>query len=327
MPRYLIHIGSHKTGTTYLQIVFRTLAPELSKRGILYPEQWTASGVSPGHVRLVQRLRAGKDAALAEEFQQLNGSRYELILISAEDLSLLPRDSVDLLRSYLENQQVTIVFYCRRWLNLLPSSWQEIVKHGRSMTLPEFVACQFMDPFASNTINYATRLDFFDQTFGRQNLCLVSYDNIVEQGGNLAEHFFRSFLSWPNAPVIRGIRPNPSLSIQDTEVIRALNSVDPTQGPGLRERYLKMRPQLDLSSIFAAMEGHRAKLWINEHSANLNAVHAANFKKYGGRLIAPRSEECFFVPKQGNLEYIKESYLLADGVREALRGVLGRIRN
>ena len=118
MPRYVIHIGPHKTGTTYLQVLFRQLAPQLRQRGIFYPLEWVGDH-SPGHVRLVQRLRAGQDEVLADEFDALHASAYEIVLISAEDLSILPRESVALLKSYLREQPVSILFYFRGWLGLL----------------------------------------------------------------------------------------------------------------------------------------------------------------------------------------------------------------
>jgi hypothetical protein len=325
MPHYLIHIGPHKTGTTYLQMLFRHLSLPLRERGVLYSPRWIGDGTS-GHSRLAQRLQAGNDEDLAGEFDKLNASDYETVLISAEDLSTMSRDSIGLLKSYLRGQQVSVVFYVRDWLALLPSSWQENVKHGRSMTLPEFMFEQFMNPFASNTINYAVRLDPFEQAFGRENVVLVSYKNIVDQGGDLGEHFFRSFLSWPDAPLIKGIRPNPSLNILDIEVIRALNALKPTKSSRRAASYLNTKPELDLSIALAAMESHRQALRVNEHAPNLQAVHDKVFESYGNCLVPPISGQCFFFPQAGMVEYIKEGYLLMAGVRESLKAACESIR-
>lgn len=270
-------------------------------------------------------MRAGNDADLADEFEKLNASGYEIVLISAEDLSALSRDAIGLLKSYLRGQRVSIVFYLRGWLTFLPSSWQEIVKHGQSRTLSEFMLKLFVNPFASRLINCAIRLDTFEQAFGRESLALVSYENIVDQGGDLGEHFFRSFLSWPDAPLIQGIRPNPSLSILDIEVIRALNALKPTVGPQRAASYLSLRPQLDLSIVLAAMEGHRQAIRINENAPNLRAVHEEAFEKYGGCLVPPRSGRLFFVPKEGAIDYVKESYLLQNGVLESLKAACEKI--
>ena len=330
MPHYVIHIGPHKTGSTYLQVLFQRLSAQLCERGILYPLDLVGEH-APGHSLLVERLRDAKDTGLARRFQEWNASSYSIILISSEDISKLPAGEIERLRSYLGGHRATIIFHCRRWLELLPSSWQEIVKHGQTTTFPEFMATNLMNPFASPIINYATLLDRFEPAFGIDNMVLVSYSNIVEQGGDLGEHFFRNFLGWPDAPLIPGLRPNPSLSISDIEVIRTLNAFAwkrsgcPTDR--LRVRYLRAKPTLDLSVPFAAMDNHRGLLRLNENSRALHAVHEEIFAKYGRRLVAPRSARYFFVQRQGGIEYVKQDYLWADGVLGALNAIYDQIRD
>jgi hypothetical protein len=329
MPHYLIHVGPHKTGSTYLQVLFQHLSEQLKERGILYPLQWVAEH-APGHSVLAQRLRTGNNAALAAEFQELNGSNYETILISSEDLSRISPESIALLKSYLGGQRASVVFYCRRWLDLLPSSWQELVKHGQSTTFPEFMTSNLMNPFAANIINYGILLERFEQAFGIENISLVSYSNIVDQGGDLAEHFLRSFLAWPNAPLMQGLRPNPSLGIDDIEMIRALNALEwrhhGRRTDRMRVRYLRTRSALDLSVVLAAMEKSRGSLRVNENSRALRTVHEEMFQKYGHRMVPPKSGRYFFVQKAGDIEYISQDYLLAEGVSEALSAAYNQIR-
>ena len=76
MPRYLIHIGPHKTGKTYLQAAFHALRPQLLERGIWYPDQWQGDD-KLGQLRLVQRLRGSSSDGLTEEFAALNASGYK----------------------------------------------------------------------------------------------------------------------------------------------------------------------------------------------------------------------------------------------------------
>jgi hypothetical protein len=322
MPRYIIHVGPHKTGSTYLQVQFERLAPHLRARGIVYPSNWLHSR-APGHFLLAERLRTGTDAALADEFRALNSLDCETILISSEELSSLPVESIALLKSYLEIHETRIVYYCRRWLELLPSKWQETVKHGHTWSFPEFMTANLVNPFGSNNLNYANELSRFEQVFGLERLFLVSYSNVVERDLDLSAHFFRSFLSWPNVPITEGMRPNQSLSILDIELIRALNGLAKIAGRPrdavIRSKYLAGKKALDLSLLYGAMERHRESFWFNENSRILKTLHQEIFEKYGSRLVPPRSALFFFLQKKGTIEYINQDYLLEIGVAESLQ--------
>ena len=39
-PTFILHIGPHKTGTTYLQLSFKAQRSGMEARGILYPAKW-----------------------------------------------------------------------------------------------------------------------------------------------------------------------------------------------------------------------------------------------------------------------------------------------
>jgi len=328
MPRYILHIGPHKTGTSYLQVLFRDLTSQLQSRGILYPPQWQAEFVL-GHAALARRLQEGADQKLRSEFDQVNASGSDIVLISAEDLSNLSTEQLATLRDCIGGYPVTVVFYCRRWLELLPSVWQELVKHGRTFNLPEFAALQLVNPFESLPLNYARTLDKYAAVFARDNVCLVSYSNIVDAGGNIAEHFFREFLSWQDAPVARKVRINASLSLFDTEMIRILNAMWATHGEaadaGVRDRYLNMKGDLDLGTPRAAMERHGASLPLDENAPGLRRMQDDIFEQYGDRLLPPRAERSFFARRKGGLKYIDSSYLLEPGVLEAIGAIDARL--
>ena len=329
MPRYVLHIGPHKTGTSYLQVLFRELAAPLQARGILYPQQWTAAGVL-GHTALVARLRSGDHEALERELEQLNRTECEVVLISAEDLANLSVEQIAVLRERIGPHPVDVVFYCRRWLDLLPSVWQELIKHGRTVNLPEFVAIQLANPAVSTPINYTRTLDRFAAVFGLESLQIASYSNILDTGASLAEHFFRQFLAWPDAPGLRQVSINSSLSLPDTEMIRILNSLVTLYGaaPGadIRVKYLKMRDRLQLEVPLAAMERHRASLSLDESAGGLRSIHDEIFRKYGSRLVPPASGREWFSRRQGELRYVNESYLLEPGVVQAMDAVYARLQ-
>ena len=142
MPKFVVHIGPHKTGTTYLQSCFLALSHEMQSSGVLYSTDWQADR-GPGHADLARRIRTGRDIVLETEFASLSKSAYETILISAENLSPLAPAHIQYLKNLIGDQQTQIVFYIRRPAELLFSTWQEGVKHG-SITMHTKMVCSLM---------------------------------------------------------------------------------------------------------------------------------------------------------------------------------------
>jgi hypothetical protein len=138
MPRYLIHVGPHKTGTTYLQLRFDAARERLRHHGVAYPIAWSSADTEPSHRKLVVALREGRTDQLRSEFDRIERDDPEYVLISAEGLNHLQEPALALLKTLTRGQPVTVIFYCRRWSDLLPSLWQEKIKHGYDETFPEF---------------------------------------------------------------------------------------------------------------------------------------------------------------------------------------------
>jgi hypothetical protein len=175
MPKYLIHVGPHKTATTYLQLRFDAARERLHRQGVAYPAEWSSAESEPSHRKLVMGLREERVDQLRFQFDSVEQNNPEYVLISAEGINNLERRSLELLRTLLRSNPVTIIFYCRRWSELLPSLWQEKIKHGYDETFPEFFAINVSDPFESVMMNFAQRLKVYTDIFGRENVRLVSY--------------------------------------------------------------------------------------------------------------------------------------------------------
>ena len=70
MPRYLIHVGPHKTGTTYLQLRFDAARKRLREPGVIYPAELSASKMEPSHRKLFLDIRASNISYLRFVFEQ-----------------------------------------------------------------------------------------------------------------------------------------------------------------------------------------------------------------------------------------------------------------
>jgi hypothetical protein len=311
-PRYILHIGPHKTGTKYLQTILREQHDILQTLGIRYPGHWQTED-DPSHSTFVRRV-AVMDKRLQTQLLEHESESARVIVLSSEEFVDLDDKSVAFLATLLHGADVEIVFYCRRWSQLLYSGWMETIKHGDDQTLPEYVAAHASNPFGSTVVNYALTLDRFAANFGRDRIRLISYTNLVESKADLFRHFAKSLLDWPDAPADdRNI--NPHLSLQENELLRALNGLHKQQAqntaPSIYPRYLEYQDQLDLSSLFATMQKDVAQLKLNEAVPGFSTVHEMLIRKYGDRILPPSSGSAIFDPQMQRLSFVRDTWLLS----------------
>jgi hypothetical protein len=290
VPRYVIHIGPHKTGTTYLQHAFTRLRPELAARGVLYPHKW--GNGEHGHHDLPLALAQPHGTSMTEAFEALNRSGTDTVLLSSETFSYSSAADIRRLHGLLGGEPATVAFYCRRWSELIPSCWQESVKHGSLNTMPEYVLDCLGDPAVSPIVNFSHILDRYAAVFGADAIRIASYNSILEAGEDLLTHFCRSFLSWDDPPPMGLGKVNTSLDIVDSEIIRTLNALEWTRARDARqllyEPYLKAKAGLPVRWIVEkSMQFLVYRLRINDASPALIRLHADILACYRSALVPP----------------------------------------
>ena len=324
MPRYLIHIGPHKTGTTYLQQSFDRLRAQFAIRGVCYPDTW---GGPHGHPRLFDQLRANNEAAEKPAFDELNRAAWDTVLLSSEFFSYFTDDEVRCLRALLDGHPATIVFYCRRWSQLIPSGWREMLKHGWLETLTDYGMSCLADPAASELLNFDLVLHRYADVFGAASLRIVSYNSVLESGDDLLPHFCRHFLNWSQVPHPGFGKVNKSLDKVDSEVIRALNALHWARtrkaSSQLYHRYLAARPTLPVNWLIQhAMRFTVNTMRINDAALGLAQLHADIVRLYRHALVPPCPTGRLFTSCTNNVEYIRSDYLLMPGVMDKLSEML-----
>jgi len=330
MPDFVIHIGPHKTGTTYLQLHFRAMRARLEERGIVFPEFWELAPGNPSQLPLTQQLRDGKVDLLRPRFAELLAGGAERILLSSEDLSNLEAPALELLHALIGGKSVQIIFYLRRWSELVPSSWQEGMKHGQFRTLPEFILSHIQQPQLSRLLNFDVKLSRFADVFGAESIKLVSYSELRDRNIDLFKHFAASFLDWPDAHVRRKLTsPNSSRTPENAELLRAVNAMTAQRGAApdaaLRRRLDMHRHELDLEPLFAAMRNHQRTLHFNDSGAALRDLHRTLMQAHISKVVEPKRNKVLFRPRSANLAYIDGDYQLEPGVLPALAAILHRL--
>jgi len=292
-----------------------------------YPSVWSSSESEPSHRRLVVALRESRIACLRSQFEAIEQDQPEYVLISAEGISHLDRQAIESLGSLTRGHPVTIILYIRRWSELLPSLWQERVKHGHDETLPAFLSANLGDPFNSNAMNFAHAIDRYAAVFGRANIAIVSYSNVCDRGIDLAEHFLDTFLPRcrgviDDLPPLRDARPNRSLPPREIEVIRALNSIaysdDSARSSRLRDWYFARSGRFDLTKLHAAIDGNITALNISDTSSAVHCLHEALFSTCHDLLVQPVGSGSLFEPLTTAVPFVQPRYLANPKARETL---------
>ena len=269
MTKFVVHVGPHKTGTTYLQVTLDRLRHVLLERGICVPSIWNAAPGLPSHMKLARALQAHDLAQTYIEISQIVASNPKYVVISCEALSRLNPQQIVQLR-LLRPSPAEVVYYLRRWPERLPSLWQETVKFGYTTSLPEFLTEQLAGSRSSEFLDLVM-IDKFAAVFGESHIKIVLYSQLTDSGLDIAKHFFASFLELPDIELPALGRHNSSLAICTTELIRAMNVIHARHGgersPQLRSWFLSQQKGLVPDVVLDAMQKNIGVVHLDESRA------------------------------------------------------------
>jgi len=327
MTRFILHVGPHKTGTTYLQTNFLRHRAALRAKGIDYPEAWCLPEADHCHFGLFQDIKAGEVDAVAAVMRTLRDGACPTVLLSAEDLSILSEEELARLRQTIEGE-VTVVYYIRRWADVIPSAVQENIRHGSTETLPEQLVQHMLHPLSSIQVNYALRLDRLARVFGEDAVRVVVYDNVVESGQDLFTHFVRQVLAGPADLAPEGGRVHGSLPVEEIELLRMGNVLrrlgEPV--PANWVTFSLQAAERDTTALRAVMGRHIATLQINEMSEPFGAVYRDVLARYASRIVAgsrSANRSRLFRRIRKELPYVSPDYLAAPGAIQLIRDACG----
>ena len=143
--RVYLHVGLHKTGTTYLQNVFRANRDHLRELGVEFPvrpgEHMQGLAVSDLYGR---RPRGAEDKRIAGQWNALvehvNGSGMPTALISEERLSVCTLKQARKVVHSFPDSEVHAIVTARDLARVLVSTWQEGIKTNKTWQWKEYSA-------------------------------------------------------------------------------------------------------------------------------------------------------------------------------------------
>lgn len=329
--KFIIHIGPAKTGTSSLQEVLFEHRNTLLANGYDYPGfgRHAEMLLLPGHHGIPARLQQFREVppGVIENLAALPDNRT--VIFSSENLAHISAEGVRILVEALDPEDLEIVYYARRWDHLLPSVWQELVKHGNSRTYLEFLNHQVSAPMASIYLNYLNCLEPWAKVLGPRRLRIFSYDMMTAAGDDIVTHFCREVLGL-KLDVSEERRENRRQTPEYTETLRLLNKMafaGRTPSPAVRFALTRKRDELadDLAEIQAGMKPYLQQarpypVFLYDHLERMflktfgNRVE--NLSK-AGRLLEEHTV--------ANTPYVSQDYLLEAGMIERFRAVLNAL--
>jgi hypothetical protein len=133
-----LHVGTFKTGTSYLQSVLAHSKDELAEAGVLWPGRAWADQVAATKGLLSNR--PGKAAAWDRLIDEVNSWSGASVIISMETLSMASSRAVKRAASSLSEHRVRVVLTARDIGRVLPAQWQESVQNGKSWSYRDYLA-------------------------------------------------------------------------------------------------------------------------------------------------------------------------------------------
>jgi hypothetical protein len=137
MTTVYLHVGTFKTGTSYLQSVMAHSKVQLTDDGVLWPGRAWADQVAATKGLLSNR--PGKTAAWDRLVDEINEWSGRSAIVSMETLSMASPRAVKRAASSLSQHRVQIVLTARDIGRVLPAQWQESVQNGKSWGYREYL--------------------------------------------------------------------------------------------------------------------------------------------------------------------------------------------
>lgn len=181
--RLVLHIGLHKTATTYVQNLLSAQRYDLLREGVLYPTAGTVDrvplstrdGAQSGQTLFT---RGGDRKALVADLLAELPDATSTVLISAEDFSL-PRSEPSpaaLLDRFGAFGEIAVVLVLRRQDKWVESVYKQIVDQFHNQETRSFG--DYLEQVGPTLLDFHTRFSPWRDLVGAENFHAISYDDV-----------------------------------------------------------------------------------------------------------------------------------------------------
>ena len=232
-----LHIGTMKSGTTFIQQMLSHHRDALAEDGLLFPGRG-------GYVQQINAVRDVLDMPGTVPAVRLEGAWNELrreiaewpggtSIVSVEHLSVAPAKRVPSIVESLAPATVHVVLTARDLARVLPSTWQENVQNGLTWAWPDFLASIREHPSADPTAgqrfwrqhDLVRTIKRWAEVVGTERIHLVT----LPPSGAPADELWRRFCAVVGLDASRypadgaALRSNKGLDRAAAEMLRRVN--------------------------------------------------------------------------------------------------------
>jgi hypothetical protein len=275
-PTVVLHIGTMKSGTSYLQSVLKANDDRLAEAGVLFPS-WAKQLTATREARSAKADRPTWDALL----DSIHSWSGRAVVLSVEGLSFSAEDEVGRILAALRPCPVRVVITARDIARVIPSAWQTSLKNGFTWTLDEYVDDIMAPDRATSAAKHFWRrhdvahlVEVWSRANGDEPVHLVT----VPPSGAPPELLWQRFASVlevdpDDYETDEIVNSNPSLTLVESEVMRRVNAAMPEQLGRERKIYIRKIFANELlrgttSSTRPTLLPH-ARDWAQDYSQNL----------------------------------------------------------
>ncbi len=232
--RLILHIGTHKTGTSSLQQFLRNNEDILAEKGIYYARIAGTKNANRLAKWVIFKQRKKVESFFEEHMKRACSANAHTVLISAESFYAMTKnflqfkdnqvadywasetEAVNFLRSVLPAEtKIKIVTYFRRQDRFIESYYSQAIKtHSVTSSIDEFRY------FMNEALNYWCHMKIWNAVF--PGCCAYTYESV---SSNITEQFCREILGLQNVNQFESpdLRMNVRISRDLIEYKRMLN--------------------------------------------------------------------------------------------------------
>ncbi len=297
--RVVLHVGTMKSGTSYLQALLFAEKDRLAEAGVLVPgETWTDQARAVRQA-LAPRSKVARDRwqAMVEEVRSAPGSAA----ISMEFLGPAHPDTIASIVEQLGGDAVEVVITARDLNRTLVSMWQETIQNGRTWPWADYVAdAEAKRPGDGPGVadrrtpggtfwrqqDLVRMVSDWSGVVGTENVTLVTVPQPSAPSSTLAERFAEA--SGLDLDTQRKVaRANESLGLASLLVLRRVNELLDERGlvfpagQGLRKRVLAKTVLAARRDVEPAL-GLATAPWVREQTErNVTALRESGVRLVG----------------------------------------------
>lgn len=227
--RVILHVGAHKTGTTYLQTLMWHNRDALRRHGVLFPAR-----ISSEHRHASREVRRGLTLGgrrqptawnrLLQEVRGFDGT----VVISHENFCSATAEQAQSVLAALAPAEVHLVVTARSVVWTFGSLWQEHVKFHATEPLAEFASdlddADPMNFWGWRDLDTAGVLARWGSTLPPEHVHVITVPSGGAPRSQLWERFARVLGVNPQAFDASVTTPNDSLGVVEVELLRKVNT-------------------------------------------------------------------------------------------------------